>query len=70
MSKSGKATKPLPNGLQIGSKAASRLEGLIGPLALENARRIQCAHCDLMILPETMARHVRLCHDDDHEAVS
>lgn len=54
----------MPNGLQFGGKAAQRLEALLEVSRQENARRTKCAHCDLMILPETMARHVYLCHED------
>ena len=30
----------------------------------DNARRVPCQYCNLRILPETMSRHVALCHDD------
>jgi len=36
----------------------------LAALAKENARRVKCDHCDLMILPEGMGRHVQICHDD------
>lgn len=32
-------------------------------LRTENARRVKCGQCDLLILPESMERHVRICHD-------
>lgn len=35
----------------------------LAALARENARRVKCDHCELMILPENMDRHVRICHE-------
>lgn len=32
-------------------------------LRADNARRVKCKYCDLMILPESMERHVRICHE-------
>lgn len=39
----------------------------LAALAKENARRVRCGQCELMILPENMERHRRLCHDWDDE---
>ncbi|KTT72640.1 hypothetical protein NS334_08590 [Sphingomonas endophytica] len=30
----------------------------------DNGRRVPCPHCQLMCLPETLARHVSFCRDD------
>lgn len=42
-----------------------RIETALERLTAENARRVRCAHCPLMILPEGMGEHVRICHGDD-----
>ncbi len=56
---------PYPTGLNFGGAAAQRLEALLQVKAAENARRIPCSHCGLMILPETMRRHTDIVHDED-----
>lgn len=50
------------------SKDQNTLARVVEPSVLdrlkaENARRVGCSECELMILPELMARHVRICHE-------
>jgi len=40
-----------------------RLQAVIEQLKAENALRVQCPHCPLMILD--MATHLRICHSPD-----
>jgi len=56
-----------PVGLNFGGPAAQRLERALGRTARENARRVQCEHCDLLILPENMLRHLEVVHGGDDD---
>lgn len=56
---------PYPTVLSFGGQAADHIKAKLAEMATENARRVPCPHCDLMILPETLERHVALCHDGD-----
>lgn len=58
---------PYPSGLNFGGPAARRMERALARVARENARRVACAHCELMILPENMQRHVAVVHGGDDE---
>jgi hypothetical protein len=41
-----------------------RIESGLAALRKENVRRVKCEHCELMILPENMDRHIRISHSD------
>lgn len=53
---------PFHTGLSFGGAAAERIKGKLVEMAADNARRVRCAQCELMILPENMQRHVDICH--------
>lgn len=55
---------PFPTGLSFGGAAADRIKGKLAEMAAENARRVRCAQCELMILPENMQRHVEIVHGE------
>jgi hypothetical protein len=57
-------SNPYPTGLNFGGASAQRIKGKLSKLATENARRVPCAQCDLLILPEGMGRHVAIVHGD------
>lgn len=60
-----KIGNPYPVGLNFGGTAAQKMDARLDRLRTENARRRKCSLCDLRILPEGMARHVAIVHDDD-----
>lgn len=56
---------PYSTGYHFGGPAAQRLQQRLKPLARENARRVPCNRCGLHVLPEGMARHLSIVHDDE-----
>lgn len=61
---------PYPTGLAFGGAAARRLQRRLAAKAQENARRVPCRHCELLILPETMPRHLAVVHDIEADAAA
>ncbi len=56
--------KHMPRGYNANSARTKRVETIIDRLAAENAKRVRCPHCVLMIDPATLARHISICHDE------
>lgn len=54
---------PYSPGYNFGGAAARRMESKLASIAADNARRVQCPHCGLAILPENMTRHLGVVHD-------
>lgn len=48
----------------LGHKSGNRVDKRLARVMAENARRVPCPHCPVTCLPETLNRHVRLCHED------
>lgn len=61
---SAESREGMPRGFNAGSARTKRVETILDRLRRENAKRVKCPHCPLMIMPATLAHHVRVCHDD------
>lgn len=51
-------------GAAAGGLRAMTADPRLQALIRENERRVKCRHCDLMILPETMQRHLEVVHGE------
>jgi hypothetical protein len=60
---------PMAKGAPMGVKAAGAITALAATRRA-NDRRVKCAHCDLLILPANMARHVEINHEEDDDAAA
>lgn len=56
--------KDLPRGFNPNSARTKRAETVLDRLRRENAKRVQCHHCVLMIDPANLVRHVAICHEE------
>lgn len=52
----------LPRGYNM--RRVQKVETILERLRRENAKRVKCPHCVLMIMPATLAHHIEVCHDD------
>lgn len=56
--------KDQPHGLNFGGVKSRRIETILDRLRRENAKRVKCPHCVLMIMPATLAHHIEVCHEE------
>jgi hypothetical protein len=52
----------MPRGYNM--RRVQKVETILDRLRRENAKRRKCPHCVLMIMPATLAHHIKVCHDD------
>lgn len=52
----------MPRGYNM--RRVQKVETILDRMRRENAKRVKCPHCALMIMPATLAHHVRVCHDE------
>lgn len=54
----------VPKGWAFGGAAFQRAQSAAAALVRENARRLPCPDCGLPVLPENLARHRGLVHEE------
>ena len=56
------------NPYPAGGQAAVRISKRLPARARQNALRVACQHCGLLILPQNMERHLEIVHDIEVQA--
>ena len=54
----------IPKGWAFGGAAFQRAQRSATAMAKENARRVPCPDCSLAVLPENLARHREIAHEE------
>lgn len=54
----------IPSGAALLTAGGHALRRRVEAQRRENGRRVFCPHCDLTVLPENLARHLTVVHDE------